>query len=245
MPTITFACHSDRGRTHSLNDDRWYADPGLGLFIVSDGMAVAEPAQLVVDLLPGLIEDRLGGESNPLEETTAAAVRSAIAEASRQVHTIALESPESSWLGLGATVALALVRWPLALLAHLGDSRIYLHRCGRLQALTRDHSFVEYMVETGKLTRAQADRSAFNGGPTRFAGMADEAVADTRIIELRERDRLLLCSDGLTSMVNESAIQGILNAHLETQAACRALVDAANEAGGADNITVIVVAPAA
>jgi protein phosphatase len=245
MPTITFACLTDPGRTHSRNDDRWYADPGFGLFIVSDGMAVAEPPQLVVDLLPGLIQDRLGAEPNPLDESAAAAIRPAIAEVSEQIHATALEQPESGWLGLGATVAVAVVHWPHALLAHLGDSRIYLHRGGRLEAMTRDHSFVEYLVETGKLTRAQVTRTTFNGGPTRFAGMADEAVAETRLVELHEGDRLLLCSDGLPCMLDDAAIQDIMNAHLETQAACRALVDAATEAGGEDNITVIVVAPAA
>src|SRR5262249_59786344 len=139
-------------------------------------------AHLVVDLLPGLIQDRLGAEPNPLDESAAAGVRSAIAEVSKQIHATALEQPESGWLGLGATVALAVVHWPHALVAHLGDSRIYFHRGGRLEAMTRDHSFVEYLIETGKLTRAQVTRSTFNGGPTRSARIADQDRARTRLV---------------------------------------------------------------
>jgi protein phosphatase len=241
MTILTHACLTDRGRAHPGNEDRWLADPVYGLYVVADGMAAEEPAQLVVDLLPQLLRKHGGANFDPTDGAFAERVRSAIAELSRQIHAAALEQP-AEWLGLGATIALALVRCPHALIAHLGDSRIYLLRGRQLEALTRDHSLVEELVGQGKLAREQVDRLAFNGGPTRFAGMADEAVADVRWIEFLEGDRLVLCTDGLPSMLDDIAIERMLNAHPQPEAACRALVDAANHAGGGDNITVIVIA---
>ena len=241
MTTLSHACLSDAGRTHEVNQDRWFADPAYGLFIIADGMAVEEPAQTVVDLLPDVIRRRLGEAPDLSAESSAEAIRAAIAEVSEKVHAAALEAPSCEWLGLGATIVLAMVRGTRALLAHLGDSRVYLMRDRQLELMTRDHSRVEELVRLGKLTREQAAQLKANGGPTRFAGMADEAVADTRLVELRPGDRLLLCSDGLTSMLDDPAIARILAAHPTPASACRALVDATNHAGGEDNITVLIV----
>jgi protein phosphatase len=240
MTTLSHACLSDAGRTHESNQDRWFADPAYGLFIIADGMAVEEPAQTVVDLLPDVVRRRLGEAPDLSAESSAEAIRAAIAEVSEKVHGAALEASSCVWVGLGATIVLALVRGTRALLAHLGDSRVYLMRDRQLELMTRDHSRVEEFVRLGKLTREQAAQLKGNGGPTRFAGMADEAVADTRLVELRPGDRLLLCSDGLTSMLDDPAIARILTAHPTPASACRALIDAANHAGGEDNITVLI-----
>jgi len=240
MHTIAFACHSDPGRTHSENQDRWLADPESGLFVVTDGMGVAEPAQLVVDVLSETIPRELADSANSSDAERAERVSSAVSEVSRRIYAKALEE-EAGWLGLGATLALALIHGGRAVLAHLGDSRIYLHHQGRLTALTRDHSLVEELIGLGKLARDQVNPRAFNGGPTRYAGMADEAVAEAQMIELKDGDRLLLCTDGLPSMLDDVAIEGILNARSDLEATCRALVDAANEAGGEDNVTVVLI----
>src|SRR5262245_9945032 len=164
MPPVSFACLSDRGLTHPENQDRWFADPALGLFIVADGMAVAEPAQLVVDLLPDALRRRMGARPNRTDESSALEVRAAIAEVSRRVQEAGLDAPGVPWLGLGATIVLALVNWPLALLAHLGDSRIYLMRDGKLQPMTRDHSYIEELIQLERLARADLDPRAPNGG---------------------------------------------------------------------------------
>jgi protein phosphatase len=240
MTILIHACLTDRGRTHAGNEDRWIADPAYGLYVVADGMAAAEPAQLVVELLPQLLRKHIGASFKPMDEACAEAMRSAIAELSRQIHSTAVEQ-QAEWLRLGATIALAFVRWPNALLAHLGDSRIYLLRERRLEAMTRDHSLIEELVAEGKVASEAVNRLAFNSGPTRFAGMTNDAVADTRWIELHEGDRLLLCSDGLPAMLDEIAIERILITHPNREATCRALVDAANDAGGEDNITVLLI----
>jgi protein phosphatase len=241
MSKCHYACVTDPGRVHSTNDDRWFADDALGMFLIADGMAVSEPAQLVVDVLPDIIRHRLGHSADLKTGTSADLVCSAIRAVSERILAAALDEPGVPWLGLGATIALAVVRWPDALLAHLGDSRIYLARGGRLELMTRDHSWTEDLIRQAKLVREQVDPRAFNGGPTRFAGMVEEAVADTRLLHLQAGDRLLLCSDGLNSMLDDSAIERVLNAHAEPESACRALIDAANAAGGKDNVTVLVV----
>jgi protein phosphatase len=241
MPTIRHACLSDLGKTHEANEDRWYADPAFGLYLVSDGMAYAEPAQLVVDLLPDLLRSHLTDIADLTEPAAASVIQHAIRQVSRKIRSLAVDEPEKEWQGLGATIVLALVRPPQALLAHLGDSRIYRHRAGRLQAMTSDHSVLEGLIQVGKLAREDAQRYAFNGGPTRFAGMAGDAHADTRLLELQAGDRLLLCSDGLTCMLREDTIETILNEQPEPEEACQALVEAANAAGGDDNITVLIV----
>lgn len=240
MSTIRHACLSDLGKTHAGNEDRWYADPAFGLYLVSDGMAYAEPAQLVVDLLPNLLRSHLAGIAALTDQAAAPAVQMAIRDVSKKIRGIAFAEPPKEWEGLGATIVLALVSPPHALLAHLGDSRIYRHRSGLLEALTCDHSLVEELIQAGKLTREEVQQYAFNGGPTRFAGMVGDAHADTKLLELQQGDHLLLCSDGLTSMLRDEQIQAIMNERSSPEEGCRALVDAANAAGGEDNITALV-----
>src|SRR5437588_11693176 len=156
MSGIVYAYVTDRGRTHRWNEDRWFADPAFGLFLVADGMAVETPAQLVVDLLPDTLRRQLDSATNLA--ASAEKVRAAIAEVSKRIHEVALAEPGAPWLGLGATIALALVRWPVALVAHLGDSRVYLHRDGRLEPLTRDHSLIEQLVDLGRIDREAVKR---------------------------------------------------------------------------------------
>ena len=242
MSNRSYACLSDAGRVHGTNDDRWFADPEFGLFLVTDGMAVSEPAQLVVDVLPNMIRHRLGQSADLEIAASSDLICSAIRDVSERVLAAALDEPGVPWLGLGATIALVVARGPHALLAHLGDSRIYLARDGRLHLMTRDHSWTEDLIRQGKLARDQVGPRASNGGPTRFAGMVDEAVTDTRLLHLQAGERLMLCTDGLNSMLDDPAIENVMLSHAEPAAACRALIDAANAAGGRDNVTVLIVA---
>jgi protein phosphatase len=142
---------------------------------------------------------------------------------------------------IGATLVLALVRSTKALLAHLGDSRIYLQRGGRLEQMTHDHSLVQQMIDRGELTPAEAYVARRRSGPTRFLGMPGTAEADVLLLDLHAGDRLLLCTDGLTDMLLEDDIQAIMNKSKDCEAACRKLVAAANAAGGHDNITVVLI----
>ena len=237
MTTLAHAALSDPGRTHDANQDRWLIDPAQGLYLVSDGMAEDISPQLVVDTLPDLLYQALAGVRALTHAHAADAVRFALAEVSRKVHAEGKRRADM----IGATIVLALVRGPHALIAHLGDSRAYLLRGGRLEPLTRDHSMLEQMIELGWIKPEEASWRG-NGGPSRYAGMAAAAEADVHVLELRPGDRLLLCSDGLTEMLDDEELPPLLAAPLTPEEACARLVAAANDAGGKDNITAVVIA---
>jgi protein phosphatase len=237
MTAVSHAALSDRGRTHDTNQDRWLIQPELGLHLVADGMSEDISPQLVVDTLPGLLETALTGVEDLTDPRAPDGVRAAIAQVSRKVYA----ESEKRYDMLGATVVLALVRGGHALVAHLGDSRAYLLREGELHPLTRDHSKLEHYIALGWIRPEEAIWRG-NGGPTRYAGMRADAEADVCLLEVRPGDRLLLCSDGLTEMLDDDELTPLLAPPLTPEWACERLVAAANKAGGKDNITVVVVA---
>jgi protein phosphatase len=230
---ILHACLSDRGRTHAANEDRWLADPAQGLYVVADGMADERPAQLAIDRLPELLVPRLADIDDAGDPRAQEAVRSVLAEVSEEARDLDTT---------GSTVVLALVRGRRVLLAHLGDSRIYLLRQDCLLQLSRDHSLLQEMVDRGELTSEEAAAGKYDGGPTRFLGMWGDPDADVSVLDLQPGDRLLLCSDGLTGMLSDEELRQILTREAAPAEACRRLIDAANAAGGADNITALVLA---
>jgi len=232
------ACLSDPGRRRRDNEDRCLADPAAGLFVVADGMADAVSPQLVVDWLPGLLRETLADDA-PLDGPHVhGLVRDVLGRLSDRVHAESLRQDDM----LGTTVALALVRHGLALVAHLGDSRVYLCRDGKLEALTRDHSRVQEMIDAGELAGETAELRRWNGGPTRYVGMVRTPAAEVRTLPLLLGDRLLLCSDGLTGELDDEAIRAVLSESWPPERACRELVDRANAAGGHDNVTAVVIA---
>ena len=242
---LTYAGYSDVGRVREANEDRWFADPAQGIFIVSDGMgggpAGGLASEVVVRTLPGLLRNR----QKDLEEAGAAAadVISQIlcqlsAQLTDQVH------GELGLEGMGATVVLAAVRGNRAMIAHMGDSRAYLLRNRAFVQLTHDHSIVQLLVDNHEITPEQARDYPERGRLTRFVGMPGEPLPEVGPHELKDGDTLLLCTDGINTMLNDEEILRILMQYLNPNDACRALVDAANAAGGRDNATVLVISVA-
>jgi len=240
---LNHAALSDRGRVREKNEDAWYADPELGLFIVSDGMGGHPGGELasrmVRDNLPHLIRVRTGRTGDLEEPQAGEIVCRSIVELSGLINGFGRE--KYGYQGMGATVVLALVRRDKALIAYLGDSRAYLYRAGDLTRLTRDHSIVQLLLDAGDITPQQAAAHPARGQITRFVGMEEEAMPEFRLIGLRPGDRLLLCSDGLTGMVDDAAIAAMMRKMANPEVICRHLVDSANEAGGQDNITVVLI----
>ena len=236
MP-IHAAGTTDPGKRRDSNEDSFLVDTENGLFIVSDGMgghAAGELAsRLVVEALPGHIEN-LSKEDPATAETLCAALKIG----SEAIRDEAALRPAIS--GMGATVVCALVRDGRALFAHMGDSRLYLSRHSVLAQQTVDHTIVQLLVETGDLTPAEAKVHPARSRITRYMGMKGEALPETGHLELFDGDRLLLCTDGLTGMLDDAAIEKILLAEPEPASACRALIHAANRAGGMDNVTVVL-----
>ncbi len=210
---------SDVGRVREHNEDRYLVDLDRSLFIVSDGMGGHQAGEVaseaVVTVLPPLIEQYISRHHPSSGRAIERILQRAIRELSQRLRT---ESKGRAGLqGMGATLTLVWLRGEEAYLAHMGDSRIYLYR-------------------NEKLIQIPA-----RGRLSRYVGMKEDVSPDVRTIRPQQGDRLLLCSDGLTGMVPDEQIRDVLQANPEPEAACQALIAAANEAGGKDNITVLVV----
>ena len=234
---------SDVGKVREHNEDACLTDVAHGLFIVADGMGGAQAgalaSEIVVRVLPEMIEEGIAGLKKPTGDSVRRAIRNTILALGQEIQA---ESAEQAGLkGMGATVVLSLIRGRWAHIAHMGDSRAYLFRDGRLTRLTEDHSIVGILLRNGEITPEEAKTHPARGRLSRYVGMESEVYPDVRTEGLRKSDRLLLCTDGVVGMISDADIQGILEANPEPQQACQALVHAANQAGGEDNITALVI----
>lgn len=233
---------TDPGRVRTENQDAFRIDLRAGLFIVSDGMggrnAGATASRAVIEVLPLMLEQRMRKERPP-EDQRGRIVRECALELSRQIWQQASGRPGLS--GMGATLALLLTQGPRALAVHMGDSRVYLHRDGKLDRLTEDHSVAHLLEREGQISGEEARSHPSRRSLSRYIGMESEAYPDVREIEALPGDRFLLCSDGLTEMVNDAAIARLLAGPRSPESVCRELIEAANSDGGVDNITALVV----
>ena len=148
---------------------------------------------------------------------------------------------ETGYKEMGATVVAALLKGGRAYIANLGDSRIYRLRKGRLTQLTKDHSVVYELLSKGRIESDEAMNHTAQGQITRYIGMEDKASPYVHTFVLEQGDRLLLCTDGLTDMVDDRKIARTLRDEAESQTVCEVLIGAANAAGGCDNVTVVII----
>jgi PPM family protein phosphatase len=242
MPCIEYAGRSDTGRQRSTNQDRWSADAELCLYVVADGIAGSNngalAAQLVTDLMPTYLLRHFG--PSDIEDSDAAArLREAVAEVSDDLY--AQGRNDLRMTGSGTTVVAAVVTPSRAVIAHLGDSRAYLYRDKTLERLTADHNLVEALIHARELTAAEAAKHPARNVLTRHVAMNPPALPDACTVEVGPGDRILLCSDGLHGVVGEELIAQLLDSHGDPGDGCEALIEAANRAGGPDNVTVLVV----
>lgn len=223
---------SDTGRQRRSNEDRKLERPPL--FVVADGMGGARAGEVASGMVIDLFEQGL-----PAGEDDAERLANLIEEANRRIHDRATSDHDSA--GMGTTITVAYVGEDLVTVAHVGDSRAYRHRKGAaLERLTRDHSLVEELVRRGKLTEEEAENHPQKSVITRAVGPEGTVEVDTSHWTVRGGDVFLLCSDGLTGMVDDGHIQELINAAPSLHDAAEALVHAANDAGGRDNITVVL-----
>ncbi len=241
---------SDVGRVRTNNEDSFRIVEALNLFILSDGMggeAHGEVASaMAVDVINKYCEsEKEDSGATVLDEVPAnissrtRRLKNAVAQANFQIFQSAQKNPEQR--GMGATITALWLKDTLLSIAHVGDSRAYLLRNGNLQQLTNDHSLVAEQVRRGLITPQQAEESEMQSVLLRALGAHPEVEIDVDEVEIIPRDALLLCSDGLTRMVTEPEIAGALQAEMVPSAAAERLIALANENGGIDNITVIVV----
>ncbi|MFC1603657.1 Stp1/IreP family PP2C-type Ser/Thr phosphatase [Planctomycetota bacterium] len=234
---------SDVGRIRDRNEDTCLVDANRGLFIVSDGMGGAQAGELaseiVIRALPLMVEAHLAQCQQTPARLVRRSLRDIFTDLNQQMYNESLG--RVGLRGMGATVVLVLIRKQWAHIAHMGDSRVYLWRSSGLEQLTADHTLVGTLLRSGEITPRQAETHPARGHLTRFMGMGGEVYPDVKTIGLKKGDRLLLCSDGLTGMISDSEITTILATNEHPQRACEMLVTSANQAGGADNITAVVV----
>jgi serine/threonine protein phosphatase PrpC/DNA-binding beta-propeller fold protein YncE len=242
MVHTPFAGFSDLGRKRARNDDRWGADPALGLYVVADGVGSTShgdlAAALVVEMLPGYVARDLADMDLRDAQATERLGR-AMVEMCNELY--ARSRTESLLASADTTVVAAVISNSRAVIAHLGDSRAYLYRDRQVDRLTSDHTVVQAVMDAGELTAEQAAHHPSRSVVTRHVLMAPPANPDVRALDLRPGDRILLCSDGLHGLVDDATLAAILTDYPDPAAACQTLIDAANHAGGPDNITAVVV----
>ncbi len=229
-----FAVASDTGRKRRRNEDAYVVAPPL--FAVADGMGGAQAGEVASKLAAAALEDTDPGALAGSER-----VISLIQEANRRVYERSNADPSAS--GMGTTMTVALVEGDAVTFGHVGDSRAYLLRGGTMEQLTEDHSLVNELLKSGKLSPEEAETHPQRSVITRAVGTDPDVDVESFTIETHEGDVFLICSDGLTDMVADEEIFAVLDRHHDDlDRATKALVSAANRGGGVDNITVVAFA---
>jgi protein phosphatase len=227
----SYAGASDTGRKRRRNEDSYVIAPPI--FAVADGMGGAQAGEIASRLAAAALED-----TDPGAQSGAERVTSLIQEANRRVHERAIADPSTS--GMGTTMTVALVEGTTVTFGHVGDSRAYRFRDGAIEQITEDHSLVNELLKSGKLSPEEADTHPQRSVITRAVGTDPDVDVDSFTIDAEVGDVFLICSDGLTDMVDDEDIRSVLEKwHGDLDRATKSLVSAANRGGGEDNITVV------
>ena len=238
---------TDVGKCRKINQDELLVDETHGLFAVADGMGGHAAGEVASQMAIEALTESMPGENDQLGDDPDAAARW-LACAFREGNRMICESvmTRGEWRGMGTTIVALLNLGDRVVIGHVGDSRAYLLRDTELHRLTSDHSYVNEQVKLGLLTDDEAQRHPMRNIVTRALGNRTDLEVELRHHDVRPGDLYLLCSDGLNSMLHDDEIASMLREHAANpERACQALVAAANERGGEDNITVIVLrAPA-
>jgi serine/threonine protein phosphatase PrpC len=223
---------TDAGRKRRRNEDAYVVDPPL--FVVADGMGGAQAGEVASRLAAAAFREFHDADGLEPKARLAAIVQ----EANRRIYERSQEDAHAS--GMGTTITAALLGDGSVAIGHVGDSRAYRIRDGRLEQLTEDHSLVAELVRSGRLTPEEAETHPQRSVITRVLGTDPDVDVDTFTVETAEGDVYLICSDGLTSMVPDEEILRLVAEESSIEQAARALVKAANRHGGEDNITVVL-----
>jgi protein phosphatase len=225
------AVRTDTGRQRNANEDSLFTRAPL--FVVADGMGGAQAGEVASKAAVAAFEGELpaGPPERVLERT--------IKVANQAIHEQARSDPNLAGMGTTTTAAIVDPEAEEVAIGHVGDSRAYRYRGGRLERLTRDHSLVEEMRRKGQLTEAQAEDHPQRSIITRALGPEPDVDVDLQTVPAQPGDVFLICSDGLTTMLDDEQVARLLGRASSMAAAVRALVDEANRAGGRDNITVV------
>lgn len=240
-----FGC-TDVGMVRESNQDNYLLAEALRLFVVADGMGGHNggevASQIAVETIDDYVrlrlKDGVASHDGPLEKHPAIElIASALKQASARIHRTAVRSPELH--GMGTTVTGIYFHDRFAFIGHVGDSRAYLIRAGRIEQLSDDHSMVAEMVRAGMMTQEQAEQSHMKNIITRSVGVDEDVAVDTIVVPIQPNDLYLLCSDGLINQLKDEEILMLAEENFLRDLP-RKLIEMANSRGGDDNISVVI-----
>jgi len=241
--TIELRAAVDPGRARSNNEDSVATDPEVSLAVLADGMGGYNAGEVASNMATSFIHTELArwlreASAQASDADVKRAMDICVDNANRAIFNAANTNPQ--YAGMGTTLVVAVFRDDHVLLGHVGDSRCYRLRGGRLQQMTSDHSLLQEQIDAGLITPEQAAFSANKNLVTRAVGVEDTVMLETHQHDVLPGDTFLLCSDGLSDMLDDPGIAQVLLTHESLDTASQALIVAANDAGGKDNISVIL-----
>lgn len=239
---------SDVGRVRKLNEDHFLVDPDLGLYVVCDGMGGHRAGDIASRMAADTVHAHLKAsfqtlssiaQGNTSPDEAAVLLRQAIEMASARVHELGVQDKTKK--GMGTTCVALLLLGGKGIMGHVGDSRLYLSRAGQVYQLSEDHTFVQEAIRRGMLTPEQAKNNPHQNLVTRAVGPNPSVLVDTLVFDVLVGDTVLLCSDGLHNYVDDAGELAQALAQEKLDGITHQLIGTANERGGADNITTVVV----
>jgi protein phosphatase len=241
--TLEFFSATDTGRARSNNEDSVALDDATELVVLADGMGGYNAGEVASGMATSFIKSELGRWlSEASENATDTDVRRAmdicVDNANRAIFNAANSNPQ--YAGMGTTLVVGVFRDARLLMGHVGDSRAYRLRASRLTQITHDHSLLQEQIDSGLITPEQAAFSANKNLVTRAVGVEDTVLLETHLHDVLPGDTYLLCSDGLSDMLDDESIAQLMMSSETLAEVGAALVEAANEAGGKDNISVVL-----
>jgi len=239
-----FCALTDVGRSRSNNEDSVVVDEALRLAVLADGMGGYKAGEVASAMATAHVTEELGRWLSEVGEgARSREVRRAMEVCVDSANASILNAANSNshYSGMGTTLVIGVFRDDGLVIGHIGDSRCYCYRAGRLQPITKDHSLLQEQLDAGLISPEQAEKSNIRNLVTRALGVEEVVLLEVNEHGVEVGDVYLMCSDGLTDMMNDAAIERLMSAQAALEHKAQALVDAANERGGRDNISVLMV----
>ena len=240
----TFCTKTDPGRARENNEDSVTYDGAAQIAVLADGMGGYNAGEIASGMATAFIKSEMsrwlaeaGGHAKAREIRRALEI--CVDNANRSIFNAANSNPQ--YHGMGTTLVVAVFQGSKMLLGHIGDSRCYRLRAGAFEQITKDHSLLQEQIDAGLLTLEQAANSTYKNLVTRALGVDDTVLLDLSEYEVQPGDLYVMCSDGLSDMVDDAEIANIVDGEQTMDERCDALIDAANRHGGRDNISVLLV----
>ena len=240
---VEFHSATDTGRARNNNEDSVAVDDVGALVVLADGMGGYNAGEVASDMATSFIKSELGrwlaeASQNASDTDVRRAMDICVDNANRAIFNAANSNPK--YAGMGTTLVVGVFRDGRLLMGHVGDSRAYRLRGGHMAQITHDHSLLQEQIDSGLITPEQAAFSANKNLVTRAIGVEDTVLLETHLHDVLPGDTYLLCSDGLSDMLDDESIAQLLMGSEALTEIATALVDAANDAGGKDNISVVL-----